>query len=909
MSMLLIRAKLHPPQLNRRVIARPRLLAHLREQPERRLTMVVAPAGFGKTTIVAQWLFALQAQPSHLQVAWLTLDTEDSAIERCWRYLIAAITQVFPASCTESLALLDAQQLPPPRSLADVLANDLTALPNPLVLVLDDYHQITNQDIHDALMRLVAHLPTHVQLVIVSRSTVPWTVGRLRGQGLLTDLRAADLRFTTGEVRELLQQTLGTAPLDEVTTLLHTRTEGWAVGLQLASLSLHAAPDIAALAQGLRGTNRHIADYLLDEVLESQPAALQHGLLVSALPERICAALCAHLLEAPSVDAVQAMIAKLEQQGLFLVALDDTGTWYRYHHLVRDLLVFRLTEACGTPAVTALHRRCSTWFAAQGLIEEAVRHALLTGDTTLAADLVANSYSDLIEHEDGLTRLAPLLALLPKAATLGSPRLLLAHAFACIIRLDMVAFVALTRQIVARLTEDHAASSAEDWTDLRGELALFQGIACFWTGDFVRATTLSEEACQHIPRTRTSLYALAAMCYEATLFYRGAPNRASTLMRDHLGLVSAPTSTADGMILVGITYMNLLGGKLEQMAHTARHLIVDRPNGNRFFSCYGQYFLGLYHYERNELAAAEGCFVQASSFPYHVQEQVAHDSLLGLARIALARNELERAADYARRGRAFAEERTNLGLLEASSAFEATLALAQGDPIAASWLVQRIDPTPYTGHSLRQEQTCWCRAAVQIAQATPASLAEAEANLVRYLAEAAHNPAWQIRAGALLAVAHAAKGEAEAALATLQWVVTLAAPRGFLRSLLDCGPPLGALLRRLAPGDPNAAYIAQVLAAFPLRPAHKPDPTLGLPPQAATDALTLVQLTEREREILALLAERLTDKEIAVRLLIAVTTVRTHIRNIYSKLEVANRRAAISRARELGLVATLVLHP
>ncbi|MEI6179873.1 MAG: hypothetical protein WCP31_03905, partial [Chloroflexales bacterium] len=150
MSMLLIQAKLHPPQLNRRVIARPRLLAYLREQPERRLTMVVAPAGFGKTTIVAQWLFALQAEPSHLHVAWLTLDTEDSPIERCWRYLIAAITQVFPASCTESLALLDAQQLPPPRSLADVLANDLTALPNPLVLVLDDYHQITNQDVHDA---------------------------------------------------------------------------------------------------------------------------------------------------------------------------------------------------------------------------------------------------------------------------------------------------------------------------------------------------------------------------------------------------------------------------------------------------------------------------------------------------------------------------------------------------------------------------------------------------------------------------------------------------------------------------------------------------------------------------------------------------------------------------------------
>ncbi|NCC31728.1 MAG: response regulator transcription factor, partial [Chloroflexia bacterium] len=316
--------------------------------------------------------------------------------------------------------------------------------------------------------------------------------------------------------------------------------------------------------------------------------------------------------------------------------------------------------------------------------------------------------------------------------------------------------------------------------------------------------------------------------------------------------------------------------------------------------------LGRYHYERNELDAAQACFLRASRYPYNAQERVHQDSLLGLGQIALVRGDHTLAATYAQQMRAFATDRAHADLFAFAAALEALLALAQNDLIGASLRLQLIDARIYAGHAFWLGHGRWHHALVQIHQATPTSLAEAEANLSRYLTEAeeAYNLFGQIRTGAQLALVREARGDTEAALARLASVVALAAPRGFVRSLLDCGPALVPLLHQLLPDHPDRTYITHLLSLCADGQALLSVPASPVQQLSVGSAAASGLLTEREHAILLLLQERLTDQEIAERLIIAVTTVRTHTRNIYAKLEVGNRREAISRARTLGLLPT-----
>ncbi|NCC31747.1 MAG: hypothetical protein EOM24_06925, partial [Chloroflexia bacterium] len=549
MAYPLIRTKLSSPRIPNRLVERLRLLAELGEPLARRLTLVVAPAGFGKTTFVIQWL----AQ-SGMPYAWLALDAEDNAVKRFWCYLIAAIQQVFPASCSETAALLGSQQMPPGRELAATLANDLADLPTSLAVVLDNFHQIADQNLHDALIWLVAYLPDHVQLVVISRTSPPWVLGRLRGRALLGEVRAASLRFTPDEARALLSESLRTELPNELVDLIYQRTEGWAVGLQLASLSLRSSPDVRALAQGLRGTSRHIADYLLDEVLNDQPDDLQRVLLHSALPERFCPELCAHLLEDMPLEVARATVAVIERRGLFLVALDDKQIWYRYHHLVRDLLVFRLHELVGADGIVALYRRCSAWFAGQGLIEEAVQHALRVGDQDLAADLIEQSYAVLFEREDGLVRLPALLVLLPEAVIAERPHLLLARAFVSFVRLNFTSLPLIVEQIRLWQTRNAVHPSGEQDGELHGDIALLQGIATAWGGNYVAAKVHYQQALQLIPRRRGQIFALAVFYYAGALVHLGDSEGGIAFLHEELRQFDAQAITARMTILIGLGY-------------------------------------------------------------------------------------------------------------------------------------------------------------------------------------------------------------------------------------------------------------------------------------------------------------------------------------------------------------------
>lgn len=918
MSRALIKTKLHQPRTAGSLVARTRLVGWLSEQRERRLILVIAPAGYGKTTVVSQWLANVERrtqsveQPDSghsdpvlrstfhaLRSAWLSLDKDDSDLGRCWRYLVATIRQAYPESCPETAALLEAPQLPPPSYLVDELANELADLPGRLTLVLDDCHHISGQTVHEALRRLLAHLPHNVQLVVTSRIDPPWPLGRLRGQGQVAELRAADLRFSEDEVRALLGGVVGGEQLTPAAVQLCARTEGWAVGLQLARMSLRIAPDIAPVIAGLRGTSRYIADYLLDEVLGQQPEALQRSLLILAVPERFCQDLCTYLLDAMPGGAGQAPVAELERQGLFLVALDDERVWYRFHQLVRDLLAARLVEAVGQDAVAALHRRCSAWFAARAQFDEAVRHALQAGDQDLAARIVERGYRTLLEHDDDMVQLGPLLALLPEPIVQGRPLLLLAHALNAYICWDLPAVRRLTELAASQIEGQRAALDADEHTELCGEAALLQSFLSFVSGDGARTLALARQAYRDVPHTRPFLHALAVRFHAVALQMSGDFEGGYRVIAHHLGQQVRPGSKARASLVTSCCLLDYLHADLERLAGDVLALIDESARSRTYHFAFGHYIRGRLHYERNELEQARQAFTQASSVPLSAMPLMHHDSLAGLAHIALAQGEREQASEYGRIARAYAAERASASLAEASISLEAALALSCDDLARAARLVNTLDAERYSSTSFWFVQPLLRQAQVWLLQVGSDSRAAATQSLARILSEAkaVHNVFLQIAAGALFAMANDSGGKGDEALTALAEAVDLAAPRGHVRLFVDCGPALAPLLHRLAPNHPHEVYIRTLLAAFT---APRPVETAVAAAPAVLSAPS--SLTRREQEILELLAERLTDQEIAEQLVIAITTVRTHTQRIYSKLEVRSRRQAIERARRLGLL-------
>lgn len=885
--------KLFAPRSSDRLVARPRLHARLDESRACGLGLISAPAGCGKTTIINQWL-AWRGE----QAAWLSLDEGDDQQQRFFTYLVAAIRRAVPAACPQLAAQLESEHTPS-HYLADLLLNDLAALPCGLTLVIDDYHTIRSEAIHQALLAVVTNLPPGVHVLITTRCDPPWPLSRLHARGRIAVLRAADLRFTPEEAAVLLGSDVGAAAGSDLARLLCERTEGWAVGLKLAQLSLRASPDAHEFAAGFRGTDRRVTDYLLDEVLTGLPPRVQEFLLASALPERFCADLCASLTEGEGLRGAEAMIEEVEQHNLFLVALDANRIWFRYHHLFRDLLLQRLRAHWGDERMETLQRRASGWFRDQELIEEAVRHALLAGDVALATATVESSYKALLERERSFLSLPPLLALLPEHAIQASPTLLLARAYISYMRWDFGTMVGLADRAEELLAQDTPCGGPGAAKELRGDIALLRSVLTFWSGDAQRTLALSESACEGISTARPFVHAIATSYLGGAYTISGMDERGAELLRARLAEVDAASSAA-GHLLVALGLLALMSGRLDRLMHDAGQLAKPLAGREIYMVLWGQYLLGRLHYERDELDSAWECFTRATTHPYSTHERVYHDALAGLARIATIRGWAEQATVYAGQARAFADERDSGALREASAACEAGLALAAGDHIRAIWLAGQISPAAYTGTTCWLEKPQQRRVALRLAQNTPGSLSEAVAALERFLAEAvaAHNIYQQVHVSTLLAVALAARGDQDGALACIERAVALAAPRGLLRSLVDYGPAIVPLLARLPRDHEHRLYISGVLSRFPAAAVEVAQLPASRREREVGDRL---DLTFRELEVLRLLAQQLTDAEIAARLFVSINTVKTHTGNIYSKLAVQGRRRAISRARELGL--------
>jgi LuxR family maltose regulon positive regulatory protein len=880
------------------LVTRQRLLERLERGVDRKLTLVCAPAGWGKTTLLAAW-----AASTSRPVVWLSLDEEDSDLGVFVQALAAAVRTVFPDSCEATLALGHLPTHPSASYAAYTLANDLAALSSECVVVLDDYHLIQTPEVHALLRGLLSGLPAGVHLMVATRSEPALRLTRLRGQGELAEVRTGDLAFREEEVRALCEQSLG-APLSaSAAAALADDTEGWGAGVRLAVRLLEngpgqVVPDAGALAAG----RRHARQLIVDEVLAFQPTAMQAFLLRSAVLERFCAPLCDALADRrEDVGSGEQLIEDLVRDELFVVCLDEAEGWYRFHHLFRDALLRRLYAERGRAETAALHLRASAWFAGQGSIEEAVRHALAAGDETEARRLVAANVHVALDREE-LARVERWLDLLPDAATEEDVALLLARAWVLRARqqdLRAIPFVQRARRL---LDEQAASRDPAEVSALQAELALLFG-ARELLEDPSGLAEKARLALDTLPRDRVFVRSQAAfrLAYCLQLCGRGAEALQSLEVEAERS-ASAPAAYAARLLLARLAIL-WAHADLDRFAEDARELLsLSELHQLDICAAWARYGLGLVAYERNELDVARRHFQAVLERRHQAHYMASRDSSVLLALTEQASgNPLGARAVLDRLGvlveaTGDEEQRECVGLAELR------LALQRGDTAIAG-AKRRNPPSTFDRRGwpgmVELARADLVRLLLARGTAPSAAAALRELDALQPNIAALHDTMYAIETLAWRSLAHQTLGELDQARAALSEAVALAAPHGLVRTFLDLGPRLAGLLPDLEQESPNRAYVRSLLEAFA---ARQPVAGPALPSRASIRGHLIELPTVREMQILALLADGMTNREIALTLHISWHTVTKHTVNIYGKLQATNRREAVRRARTLGLI-------
>ena len=897
---LLLTTNLQIPRLRAHLVPRLHLTARLRQGAERELTLVSAPAGFGKTTLLAQWL-----AESDIPGAWLTLEAEDNDPTRFLAYLIAALQIIDAQLGATALALLHTPQPPSPETVLAVLTNNLVERGGgDVALVLDDYHVITANPIHRGMAYLVEHLPPQLHLILATRADPHLPLARLRAKGQLTEVRAADLRFRDTEASTFLQAVMGLDLPAEAIATLESHTEGWIAGLQLAALSLQGRTDASAFLARFTGSHRYVLDYLSDEVLERQPAAVQQFLLHTSVLERLSGPLCDTVTEQ---EGSQAMLETLEKANLFVVALDDERGWYRYHHLFAQVLHSHLQQKEPT-LLPVLHRRASAWYEQHDLPVEAVRHALAIPDAELAARLIEPAGLPVGLQGQVYTVLGWLNAL-PEAVVCTRPRLCVYHA-------GLLTLTNQLEQSEARLLQaerciqglpTEEAQAILGWVlDTRADIALY-------FGDIPLAVSLAQQALELLPETEVLPRVGSLTTSIRTYLVSGDVTSDS----EHKVAATVALVRTSGYLYSNVNstcllaWLHILQGRLRQAAATFEQVaqVVSRPEvlQTMFSSLFYYFGLGDLLREWNDLVAAERHLLQGMALIKETPMVEPFVAVLGyttLARLQQARGNIHVALATLEALRQMAEQRHfPQHLLNRVAAVRAVLELSQGNLGAAiSWAKSSGLSTEDEDLHYPHEREYLVLAQVRIAQAFEHKASPFLQDVLFLLDRLLRDAKAKARMGSVLeilvlhALALEAKRDRTAALTTLEQALVLAQPEGYVRLFVDKGAPMRALLRQAHTQSAVPDYITRLLAAFGEQHASD-DPLASARPDSLVEPLT-----EREREVLRLLLDGASNREIAQRLVLSVNTVKRHVYNLCGKLGVQSRTQAIVRARALDFL-------
>jgi LuxR family transcriptional regulator, maltose regulon positive regulatory protein len=901
---LLVATKLSIPRPRPDRLTRSRLRQRLEEGLGQALILVCTPAGFGKTTLLADW-----AASTAMPVAWLSLDPDDNDPARFWRYVVAALERAGVPVAERVGSLSPHGGEASSHAVVTAVINELEALADEVVLALDDYHVIESASIHDGVAFLVNHLPPQLHLVIAGRSDPPLPLARLRAAGRLCELRAADLRFTPEETAAFLRDLWELELAPEAVTVLESRTEGWAVGLQLAALSLRDRPDPDVFLDAFTGTHRFILDYLSEEVLERQPEPVRAFLLQTSVLERLSGPLCDAVT---GTSGGQDMLEALERANLFLVSLDEERRWYRFHHLFADLLRASLQRS-HPELVPELHRRAADWCQQHGLIDDAVRHRLGSGDAPSAARLVEEHLDETLRRGEDVI-LQRWLSVLPEEAVKAVPALCLAQ--------GLMEFHLGHLDSVERLLE-HAERAFNPGRQpprprvpttagmvtgipaaialLRAELAAVRG-DCAGTAGHAQSALAEMAAEEHGPR----FWARWLLAFADWIGGRleDAERTFAAMLAEGRAAPDLYPVTSTGSTLARVQRAR---GKLSAALRTYQ-------DGLRFVTETGRlttYHAGEPHvgiaqvlYERDQLD--EALWHVSQGIELCRQVMVLRERDRGLATLGWIRQAMGEA-DAALE--AMDEACRIYPTVEATSLFNpapaerARLLLAQGRvDEAARWTHERrLSDDDEVSYPRERDHLVLAR--VLLARAEPAR-ALGLLERLDALAEFQGRAGSVLEIRALRALALQAAGDHQGALTAVAEALSLAQPERYVRVFADEGPPMAALLKSLigarrsgrAAAAPGAAreHLNRVVQAF--APAGPQGTT------AAAGSGLIEPLTARELEVLSLIAAGRRNREIATELVVTVETVKKHTSHIFDKLGAANRTQAVTRARELGLV-------
>ncbi len=964
MATPLLKTKLYIPPVRPELVSRPRLLERLNAGLHRKLTLISAPAGFGKTTLLSEWInsgvrsrqyevgieqgrtneicptpYSLLPTP---RFAWVSLDEGDNDPTRFLAYFIAALQTIEANIAKGALSALQSPQPPPTEAILTALINEIAAIPDRMVLVLDDYHLIEARPIHDALTFLLRHLPPQIHLAMATRDDPHLPLARLRASGQLTELRATDLRFSSSEAAEFLNQVMGLDLSAEDIAALETRTEGWIAGLQLAAISMQGREDATSLIESFTGSHRFVLDYLVEEVLEQQSESVQTFLLRTSILDRLCGPLCDAVLSSgaplrlqeqgsagefspspllPRTSAPlhldssasgQETLEYLEHANLFIIPLDEERRWYRYHHLFSDLLRQRLRQT-QLEQVPTLYHRASEWYEQNGFIDEAIEHALRAEDFERAAYLI-EEHVDAIWQRGEHTKLRRWLAGLPVELVFSKPHLCILHAWNLFtsgqqdaaersLQAAEKALGASTDLATETSPIERDQPPGSDRMKIQGRAAAIRAFLASYRGDVPGIIQYARQALEYLPEQDLTWRSTATIALGDAYSFNG-----DTVAAYRARLEAWEASKAAGNI-----YMILIAslkfavtlrqqGQLQRVLEICQQQLQLANESGVSQTVVVGWLLAIWGEVLAELNDLDGAIHRAKNGAELTERgkdvMVIGWSNLCLMRVLFSRGDIAGADKIIQKMENIARKHhvppwiTNL-----MAAWQARIWLAQDNLDAASqWVGERgldADGDPTYPH----EMEYIVLARILIAQGR----LDETARLLQRLLEATETGGRTSRVIQILmlqALAFQAGGDTARAMTTLEKALTLAEPGGFIRTFVDEGPPMARLLYEAVTRGIAPDYARRLLATFPIA---EPEQTDSLKTPAPKSEL-VEPLSERELQVLELIAAGLTNPEIAARLFLALNTVKAHTRNIYGKLGVHSRTQAVARARDLGVL-------
>ncbi len=916
MSIPLLTTKLYIPSSRPDFVLRPHLVERLNAGLSGKLTLVSAPAGYGKTTLVSDWIHRRGADTASLRVAWLSLDASDNDPARFFSYVIAALQGVHPDIGTEIQPILESETDPPIKRLLTALVNDIAVSAKNLILVLDDYHVIREIKIHQALNFLFDHIPPRMHVIITSRTDPPMPLGRLRVRRELTEIRESDLRFALEETTAFLNDLMNLGLSGSDIKTLEARTEGWIAGLQLAALTLQGRTDKHDLIAAFSGSHRHLIDYLVHEVMSRQPEEMRAFLLHTAILERFNGSLCdALMLQSNSKEILLA----LEASNLFLIPLDNERRWYRYHHLFADFLRQRLRET-EPEIIPELYVRASQWYEDNRMLDEAIERALDGNDAMRAARLLDENAETFVMVNGEITHMLRWADRVPADVRARFPRLCVYHALSLLIEYRPETVEPTLALAEAHVTEPETSPETFSTNQITSLVNMVRAHAAHRRGDYDRSVELSLAVLNTLPegdavaRGSSVLREMITTHLGMGYFELGQMDIAHRFLQDALvlnqraGIRYAALGCIEYLMLVE----SARGALRQARANGEKGLLWieewSRSEGLKRYPvrmlAHLRRRLSQVLYEMNDLTQAAEVLDQCTAYYELVQSRSRIHSYLLLTDLYQALDDVETALGYLRK-----LERISLapgfslpGVPLGAQIANRNLRFSQLRPELNDLLAKAVRWAETSGlrtddkvrHQREYEYLTLARVLIaqnRAQEAIPlldrlivsAETAGLRGQLIAYLS--------------LQAVAHQAQGATDAALSTLSRALAIGEPEGYVRTFVDLGPPMRDLLRTATRRGLAPDYVSTLLAAFGL-----PVSDMGVTRESLKPDPLIEPLNDREIQILHRMAGRLSNQEIADELHLTVNTVKWYARNIYGKLGVGKRTEAVGRARELGIL-------